>query len=65
MPEPTIDDKIVVITGAGRGLGFGMARRFGQAGAHVIVAELEVALEVVLKVGRMSAWHSANPTPAI
>ena len=44
MPEPTFDDKIVVITGAGRGLGFGMARRFGQAGAHVIVAELEVAL---------------------
>jgi NAD(P)-dependent dehydrogenase (short-subunit alcohol dehydrogenase family) len=33
-------DKVVVITGAGRGLGLGMARRFGQEGAHVVVAEL-------------------------
>jgi NAD(P)-dependent dehydrogenase (short-subunit alcohol dehydrogenase family) len=33
-------DKIVVITGAGRGLGLGMARRFGQEGAQVVIAEL-------------------------
>ena len=31
----------MVITGAGRGLGLGMARRFGQAGAHVVIAELD------------------------
>ena len=30
----------VVITGAGQGLGLGIARRFAQAGAHVVVAEL-------------------------
>ena len=35
-------EKTVVITGAGRGLGFGMARRFGQAGAHAVIAELAV-----------------------
>ena len=33
--------KIVVITGAGRGLGLGMARRFGQEKAHVVIAELD------------------------
>lgn len=33
-------DRVVIITGAGRGLGLGMARRFGQAGAHVVIAEL-------------------------
>lgn len=34
-------DKTVVITGAGHGLGFGMARRFGQAGAQVVIAEID------------------------
>jgi len=34
-------DKVVVITGAGRGLGFGMARRFGQEGAQVVIAEID------------------------
>jgi NAD(P)-dependent dehydrogenase (short-subunit alcohol dehydrogenase family) len=37
-------DKVVVITGAGRGLGYGMARRFGQEGAYVVIAELDPAL---------------------
>jgi NAD(P)-dependent dehydrogenase (short-subunit alcohol dehydrogenase family) len=35
------EDKVVVITGAGRGLGFGMARRFGQEGARVVIAEID------------------------
>jgi NAD(P)-dependent dehydrogenase (short-subunit alcohol dehydrogenase family) len=40
MADPDFSGKTVVITGAGRGLGFGMARRFGQVGAHVVVAEI-------------------------
>ncbi len=36
-----VEDRVVVITGAGRGLGLGMARRFGQDGAHVVIAELD------------------------
>jgi NAD(P)-dependent dehydrogenase (short-subunit alcohol dehydrogenase family) len=40
MADPDFSGKTVVITGAGRGLGLGMARRFGQVGAHVVVAEL-------------------------
>lgn len=41
MADPDFSGKTVVITGAGRGLGFGMARRFGQVGAHVVLAEIE------------------------
>jgi NAD(P)-dependent dehydrogenase (short-subunit alcohol dehydrogenase family) len=40
MPDPNFSGKTIVITGAGRGLGFGMARRFGHAGGHVVVAEI-------------------------
>jgi len=36
-----VEDRVVVITGGGRGLGLGMARRFGQDGAHVVIAELD------------------------
>lgn len=35
------EGKTVVITGAGRGLGLGMARRFGQAGAQSVIAEVD------------------------
>ena len=37
---------IVVITGAGRGLGLGMARRFAKDGRHVVIAEHDTALGV-------------------
>ncbi len=40
----SFQDKVVVITGAGRGLGFGMARRFGQEGAQVVIAEINPTL---------------------
>lgn len=34
-----MDHQVVVITGAGQGLGLAFARRFAQAGAHVVIAE--------------------------
>ena len=37
MAEADFKDTTVVITDAARGLGLGMARRFGQVGAHVII----------------------------
>lgn len=39
-----LSDKIVLITGAGRGIGRAMALRFAQEGAHIIAADLEAAL---------------------
>ena len=35
-------DQVIVITGSARGLGFGMARRFGQDSARVVVTDLDV-----------------------
>jgi len=39
-----IQQEIAVITGAGRGLGLAMARRFAQSGRHVVIAERDAAL---------------------
>ncbi|MGW5863879.1 SDR family oxidoreductase [Streptomyces sp. NPDC055239] len=45
MPDasPVTDDRTVVITGAGRGLGLAMARRVGEDGFRVVVAEVDEA----------------------
>src|SRR5215510_12093681 len=36
--------KRIVITGAGRGLGYAFAQRLGREGASVIIGEIDVAL---------------------
>ena len=43
MPDEAFAGTTVVVTGGGRGLGLGMARRFAQAKAHVIIADLDPA----------------------
>jgi NAD(P)-dependent dehydrogenase (short-subunit alcohol dehydrogenase family) len=43
MGDPGFRGKIAVVTGAARGLGLGMARRFAQAGAHPVLADIEAA----------------------
>jgi NAD(P)-dependent dehydrogenase (short-subunit alcohol dehydrogenase family) len=35
-----LDDRVAVITGAGDGIGAGMARRFAEEGARVVIAEM-------------------------
>ena len=35
-----LDGRIAIVTGAGRGIGFGIARRLSRAGATVVIAEL-------------------------
>src|SRR5688500_8411484 len=38
-----LNDKVAVVTGAGRGLGAAIARRLAQAGARVVVADVDDA----------------------
>ena len=64
-----MNQEIVVITGAGRGLGLGMARRFAQTGAHVILAERDPALgigavEALRAVGLSAAFEPLDVTDA-
>ena len=37
--EPRIKDKIAIVTGAGQGIGRGVAKRLAQEGAHIVIAE--------------------------
>lgn len=68
-----LTDKVVVVTGAGRGLGSAYARLAAQEGARVIVNDIDAAqaAEVVEAIGRtggqavadtsdISTWHGAG-----
>jgi NAD(P)-dependent dehydrogenase (short-subunit alcohol dehydrogenase family) len=62
MAEQEFAGKVVVITGAGRGLGFGMARRFGQTGAHIVITDIDTeagtqAAETLISEGLTAAFH--------
>jgi NAD(P)-dependent dehydrogenase (short-subunit alcohol dehydrogenase family) len=60
-------DKVVLITGAGRGIGRSMALRFAQEGAHIVAADLEPALAestagAINEVGRQCLWLKVDVT---
>ena len=38
-----LQDKIAIVTGAGQGIGFGIAARLREAGADVVVADVNAA----------------------
>jgi gluconate 5-dehydrogenase len=56
----SLDDRIALVTGAGRGLGFEIARAMAAAGAHVIVngrdtARLDIAVQRIAAEGGKSS----------
>lgn len=40
----SVEDRVIIVTGSGRGVGLGMARHLGRGGARIVVAEWKVDL---------------------
>lgn len=62
MTTTTLEGKIALITGAGRGIGRGIAERFGSLGAHVVVnysTSEQPALETVAAIEKMGGHATA------
>jgi len=57
-----LKDKVAIITGAGSGFGEGMARRFAEKGAKIVVADLNpVGAERVAKdIGKAAIWTQTD-----
>ena len=43
MEPPELVDQVALITGAAKGIGRGIAARFAQAGAHIVIADIDTA----------------------
>ena len=57
-----LKDKVAVITGAASGFGEGMARRFAEEGARVVVADLNArgAERVASEIGKAAIWTQTD-----
>ena len=59
---PRLKDKVAIITGAASGFGEGMARRFADEGAKVVVADLNKvgAERVATEIGKSAIWTQTD-----
>ncbi|MGV8016539.1 SDR family NAD(P)-dependent oxidoreductase, partial [Mycobacterium kansasii] len=60
-----LDDKVAIVTGAGRGLGAATALAFAEAGADVVIAarteaQLDAVAEQIAAVGRKAHVVAAD-----
>ncbi len=57
-----LKDKVAIITGAASGFGEGMAKRFAEEGAKVVVADLNVkgAERVANEIGKAAIWTQTD-----
>ncbi len=55
-----LDGRIAIVTGAGRGIGFGIAKRLCEAGAEVIIAEFRQELGDEAVKSLMDSGHKAH-----
>lgn len=57
-----LKDKVAIITGAASGFGEGMAKRFGEEGARIVVADLNVkgAQRVAGEIGKQAIWTQTD-----
>jgi NAD(P)-dependent dehydrogenase (short-subunit alcohol dehydrogenase family) len=66
MADALFAGKTVVIAGSGRGLALGMARRFGRAGAHLVVADTDAragrdVVQLLLEEGHSASYEVFEP----
>ncbi|MGX9182324.1 SDR family NAD(P)-dependent oxidoreductase, partial [Mesorhizobium sp. BHbdii] len=57
-----LENKVAIITGAASGFGEGMAKRFAQEGARVVVADLNAkgAERVAGEIGETAIWTQTD-----
>ena len=64
MSHPDLSGKVVVVTGAGKGIGEALARRFGDAGCRVIVNDVDSASATTVAAAIEADGGQASAAPA-